>query len=75
MGEEVDKGEDEGEEGEDTDKDGERGGGLLVTSLTPPGEEEAAGLRLKSDEGVKSMSWEICYCSQTGGGGAGGPVW
>lgn len=47
--------------------DGEQGGGLLVTSLTPPGEEEAAGLRLKSDEGVKSMSWEICYCGQAEG--------
>lgn len=48
--------------------DGEQGGGLLVTSLTPPGE-EAAGLRLKSDEGVKSMSWEICYCGQAEGPG------
>lgn len=73
MGEEVDKGEDEEHEGEDTDMDGEQGGGLLVTSLTSPGEEEADGLRLKSDEGVKSMSWRICYCSQTEG--TGGPLW
>lgn len=53
--EEVDKGEDGAVEGDDRDKEGEQGGGLLAISLTPPGEEETAGLVLKPDAGVKSM--------------------
>lgn len=53
--EDVDKGEDGSVEGDDRDKEGERGGGLLAISLTPLGEEETAGLVLKPDAGVKSM--------------------
>lgn len=53
--EDVDKGDDGSVEGDDRDKEGERGGGLLAISLTPPGEEETAGLVLKPDAGVKSM--------------------
>lgn len=56
--EDVDKGEDGSDEGEDGDKEGEQGGGLLAISLTPAGEEEAAGLLLKPDAGVKSMGQE-----------------
>lgn len=54
----VDKGEDGSDEGDDRDKEGEHGGGLLEISLTPLGEEEAAGLLLKPDAGVKSMGQE-----------------
>lgn len=56
--EDVDKGEDGSDEGDDSDKEGEQGGGLLGISLTPLGEEEAAGLLLKPDAGVKSMGQE-----------------
>jgi len=51
----VDRGEDGSDDG---DKEGEQGGGLLVVSLTPLEEEEAAGLRLKPDAGVESMGQE-----------------
>ncbi len=56
--EDVDKGEDGSDDGDDTDKEGEPGGELLEISLTPLGEEEAAGLLLKPDAGVKSMGQE-----------------
>ncbi len=55
--EDDDKGDDGSDEGDDRDK-GEEGGGLLETSLIPPGEEEAVGLLLKPEAGVKSMSQE-----------------
>lgn len=55
--EDDDKGEDGSDEGDDTDK-GEQGGGLLEISLILLGEEEAAGLLLKPDAGVKSMGRE-----------------
>lgn len=56
--EDVDKGEDGSDEGDDRDKEGEQGGGLLAISRSPLGEEEAAGLLLKPDAGVKSMGQE-----------------
>lgn len=56
--EDVDKGEDGSDEGDDKDREGEQGGVLLAISLTLLGEEEAAGLLLKSDAGVKSMGQE-----------------
>lgn len=68
--EDVDEGEDGSDEGDDSDKEGERGGGLLAISLAPPGGEEAAGLLLKPDAGVKSMGQENQGCrSQTEGPG------
>lgn len=68
--EDVDRGDDGADEGEDRDKEGEQGGGLLAISLTPLGEEEAAGLLLKPDAGVKSMGQERSGCrSQTAGPG------
>lgn len=64
--EDVDKGEDGSDEGDDRDKEGEQGGGLLAISLTPLGEEDAAGLLLKLGAGVKSMGQENWW-SQTVG--------
>lgn len=58
----MDNGEDGSDEGDDGDKEGEREGGLLAISLTPAGEEEAAGLLLKPDAGVKSMGQEDWSC-------------
>lgn len=56
--EDVDKGEDGLDEGDDGDKDGEQGVGLQAISLSPLGEEEARGLLLKPDAGLKSMGQE-----------------
>lgn len=56
--EDVDKGEDGPVEGGDGDKGGEQVGGLLEISLTPLRAKEAAGLRLKPDDGFKSMGQE-----------------
>lgn len=67
--EDVDKGDDVSDDGDDREKEGERRGGLLAISLTPLGEEEGAGLRLKPVTGVKSMGRENCRCrSQRAGG-------
>lgn len=60
--EDVDEGDDVSDDGGDREKEGERRGGLLAISLTPPGEEEGAGLRLKPATGVKSMGQENCCC-------------
>lgn len=60
--EDVDRGEDGSDEGDDGDKEGERGGGLLAISLMPLGEEEAGGLLLKPDVGVKSMGQDSWSC-------------
>lgn len=54
----MDTGEDGSDDGDDGEKEGEQGGRLLVVSPTPLGEEEAAGLRLKPEAGVKSMGQE-----------------
>ena len=56
--EDADKGEDGSDEGDDKDREGEQGGVLLAISLAPLGEEEAAGLLLKPNAGVKSMGQE-----------------
>lgn len=56
--EDIDNGEGGSDEGDDRDKEGEHGGGLLTISPTPLGEDEAAGLLLKPDAGVKSMGQE-----------------
>lgn len=56
--EDVDKGEDGPDEGEDGDNSGEQVVGLLAISLTPLGDEEAAGLLLKPDAEAKSMGQE-----------------
>lgn len=66
----MDTGEDGSDEGDDTDREGEQGGGLLAASRAPLGEEEAAGLLLKPDVGVKSMGRENWWSRrQTGPGG------
>lgn len=54
----IDKGEGVSDEGDDRDKEGEQGGGLLAISPMPLGEDKAAGLLLKPDAGVKSMGQE-----------------
>lgn len=66
----MDNGEDGSDEGDDRDREGEQGGGLLAASPAPPGEEEAAGLRLKPGAGVKSMGQEKCSCQTVGPGGS-----
>lgn len=64
----MDRGDDGSDEGDDGEREGEREGGLLVISLAPAGdEEEAAGLLLKPDAGVKSMGQQDWSCRGQGG--------
>ena len=65
----MDKGDDGSDEGDDGDEEGEREGGLLAISLAPTGEEEAAGLLLKPDAGVKSMGQQDWSCRGQDRGG------